>query len=191
MLLIPEDTAVGCSEKVRREWASGYRGQPVLGEGQRQPRGTVGRTATEPVCFPFSSTGLIWEKPAHSGTFPSHSAVYKKPCSLPLLVTSKGSRGKEARAGCGWNGQGWLWRPVCAISPQRARSCRGGTVTVAANRRGSGSVEGLSDALPDIQEPFPLLHQRKAVDTTAGLQAWKTGGPRSKADYRWWPTLNC
>lgn len=95
-------------------------------------------------------------------------SVCKKPCSLPLSVTPKGSGGKEAEAGCGRNGQGWLWRPLCAISSQRAGSCRGGTVTVAANRRGSGSVEGLSDTLPDIKEPFSLLHQGKAADTLAG-----------------------
>lgn len=34
LALTPEDTAAGCSQKVRREWASGYRGQPVLGEGR-------------------------------------------------------------------------------------------------------------------------------------------------------------
>lgn len=139
-------------------------------------------------CFSFSSTGLVGEKPAHSGTFPSHRAVCKKPGSLPLLVTPKGSGGKEAKVGCGPNGQGWLWRLLCAISSQRAGSCRGGTVTVAANRRGSGSVEGLSDTLPDIQEPFSLLHQGKAADNTAGLTAQKTDGPRSKTDYCWWPS---
>lgn len=147
----------------------------------------MGRTAMESICFSFSSTGLGWEKPAHSGTFPSHSVVCKKPCSLPLLVTLKGGGSKEAKAGCGQNGQRWLWRLLCAISPQRAGSCRGGTVTVAANRRGSGSVEGLSDTLTDVQEPFPLLHQGKAADTTAGLLAWKIDGPRSKTDYCWWP----
>lgn len=150
LVLTPEDTAAGCFQQVRREWASGYRGQPVLGEGRRKPRGAAGRMAMESICFSFSSTGLGWEKPAHSGTFPSHSAVCEKPTSLPLLVTLKGGGGKEPKAACGRSGQGWLWRLLCAISPQRAGSCRGGTVTVAANRRGSGSVEGLSDTLPDI-----------------------------------------
>lgn len=50
------------------------------------------------------------------------------------------------------------------------------------------ALEGLSDTLPDIQEPFSLLHQGKAADNTAGLLAWKTDGPRSKTDYCWWPS---
>lgn len=60
--------------------------------------------------------------------------------------------------------------------PRRAGSCRAGTVTVAANRRGSGSGEGLSDTRPDTREPLPLLHQGEATDRKAGLLAWKTEG---------------
>lgn len=36
LVLTPEDTAAGCFQQVRREWASGYRGQPVLGEGRKE-----------------------------------------------------------------------------------------------------------------------------------------------------------
>lgn len=140
----------------------------------------------EPICFSFSSMGLVWEKPAHLGTFPSHSAVCKKPCSLSLLVTLKGKWGKEAKAGCRRAKDARPWRLLCAISPQRAGSCRG-TVTVAANRRGSGSVEGLSDTLPDIREFFPCSIKERPQDIQAGLLAWKTNGPRSKANYCWRP----
>lgn len=54
----------------------------------------------ELICFSLYSVSLVWEKPAHSGTFPSHSTVYKKPWTLPLLVALKGDGSKESKAGC-------------------------------------------------------------------------------------------
>lgn len=83
------------------------------GGGEEGPRGAAGRAA-ESTCSSSSSTGLAWEKPAHSGTFPSHSAVCKKPRSRPLSATLRGGGGEEAEAGCGQTecpgcpGRGWV-----------------------------------------------------------------------------------
>lgn len=104
----------------------------------------------EPICFSFSSMGLVWEKPAHSGTLPSHSPVCEEPRSFsPFGDTKRGMGARRPMQVAEWPRMA-LGAAVCH-SPQRAGSCRQGPVAVAANRRGSGSVEGLSDTRPDIR----------------------------------------
>lgn len=109
LALTPEDTGASCSGKGEEDGLLVPEASLCWGRG--------GQLWGPSAFHSLPSVGLGWEKSAHSGTFPSHSAVCKKPWPLPLLVTPGGGWGQGGR-GRLQNGRGWLWRPLCAVFPK-------------------------------------------------------------------------
>lgn len=152
------------------------------GGGEEGPGGAAGRTA-ESICSSFSSTGLAWEKPAHSGTFPAHSAVCKKPCSRPPSVSPRGDGNEEGgeEAGCGRNAQdgpGRCWVPFLPKVLEAAEKALSRLLQIGV---------ALALALWRACQTLSLPCSSKERPQLPGLLAWEADGPRSETDYHWPP----